>query len=91
MVGDTQNNGWLNYKTMVGDTHIYDNGNTQGTREAKSKLWKRALRASTNPRRGEDTLMVIVVFLFAILFTNPGRGETFDDDIDVDIEVAAYY
>ena len=50
-------------------TLIYDNGVTQGTREAKPKLWKRALRAFTNPRRGED----------------------FDGDGYVDIEVAAYY
>ena len=71
-------------------TLIYDNGDIQGTREAKPKLWKRALRAFTNPRRGEDTLMVIVVFLFAILFTNPGRGETtFDGDGCVDIEMPA--
>ena len=44
-------------------TLIYDNGVTQGTREAKPKLWKRALRAFTNPRRGENTLMVIVLLI----------------------------
>ena len=46
-------------------TLLYDNGDTQGTREAKPKLWKRALWA----------------------FANPGRGEDFDGDCCVDIEL----
>ena len=36
-------------------TLIYANGDIQGTREAKPKLWKRALRAFANSRRGEDS------------------------------------
>ena len=35
-------------------TLIYANGDIQGTREAKPKLWKRTLRAFANPGRGEE-------------------------------------